>query len=283
MSEEMSRNRIAPPRHRRRARGLRRALGLLRLARAARLDAGPHPEDPLRARAVRASGPTSASGSPRSAAASTCCAATSASTASRRRRPRWASSSARSCSLTGPIWAKGTWGRWWTWDLRLTLTLLLYLIYVSYLLLRSFTEGSERAARFSAVFAILGLLVIPLNYFAIDLAGGRTRPPREPRAGQPRGRDGRALRARNAHRGRGLRAPPRETTRGRRAARDARPARGGSRAERSVSYAVATYALVIARCWPTWAGSRAAPGGSSASFGLARRQIAVDSRGSTGV
>src|SRR5262245_264396 len=76
--------------------------------------------------------------------------------------------------LTGPIWAKGTWGRWWTWDLRLTLTLLLYLVYVSYLLLRSFTEGSERAARFSAVFAILGLLVIPLNYFAIDLAGGRT-------------------------------------------------------------------------------------------------------------
>jgi heme exporter protein C len=76
--------------------------------------------------------------------------------------------------LTGPIWAKGTWGRWWTWDLRLTLTLLLYLVYVSYLLLRSFTEGSERAARFAAVYAIAGLAVIPLNYFAIDLAGGRT-------------------------------------------------------------------------------------------------------------
>ncbi len=76
--------------------------------------------------------------------------------------------------ITGPLWAKGTWGRWWTWDLRLTLTLLLYLIYVSYLLLRSFTEGSERAARFAAVYAIAGLAVIPLNYFAIDLAGGRT-------------------------------------------------------------------------------------------------------------
>jgi heme exporter protein C len=76
--------------------------------------------------------------------------------------------------LTGPVWAKGTWGRWWTWDLRLTLTLLLYLIYVSYLLLRAFTEGSERAARFAAVYAIVGLLVIPLNYWAIDLAGGRT-------------------------------------------------------------------------------------------------------------
>jgi heme exporter protein C len=76
--------------------------------------------------------------------------------------------------ITGPLWAKGTWGRWWTWDLRLTLTLLLYLIYVSYLLLRSFTEGNERAARFGAVYAIAGLAVIPLNYFAIDLAGGRT-------------------------------------------------------------------------------------------------------------
>lgn len=76
--------------------------------------------------------------------------------------------------LTGPLWAKGTWGRWWTWDLRLTLTLLLYLIYVAYLLLRSFTEGSERAARFAAVYAIVGIVVIPLNYFAIDLAGGRT-------------------------------------------------------------------------------------------------------------
>lgn len=76
--------------------------------------------------------------------------------------------------VTGPIWAKGTWGRWWTWDLRLTLTLLLYLVYVSYLLLRSFTEGSERAARFAAVYALAGLTVIPLNYFAIDLAGGRT-------------------------------------------------------------------------------------------------------------
>jgi heme exporter protein C len=76
--------------------------------------------------------------------------------------------------LSGPLWAKGTWGRWWTWDLRLTLTLLLYLVYVAYLLLRSFTEGSERSARFAAVYAIAGLLVIPLNYFAIDLAGGRT-------------------------------------------------------------------------------------------------------------
>lgn len=76
--------------------------------------------------------------------------------------------------LTGPLWAKGTWGQWWSWDLRLTLTLLLFLVYLSYLLLRSFTEGSERTARFAAVYGIAGLAVIPLNYFAVELAGGRT-------------------------------------------------------------------------------------------------------------
>lgn len=79
--------------------------------------------------------------------------------------------------LTGPIWAKGTWGRWWTWDLRLTLTLLLWFVYLAYLLLRSFSEGSDRAARFAAVYGIAGLAVIPLNYFAVKLAGGRSMHP----------------------------------------------------------------------------------------------------------
>jgi heme exporter protein C len=75
--------------------------------------------------------------------------------------------------VTGPIWARGTWGRWWSWDFRLTLTLLLWFVYLAYLLLRGFTEGSERAARFAAVYGIAGLAVIPLNYFAVELAGGR--------------------------------------------------------------------------------------------------------------
>ena len=75
--------------------------------------------------------------------------------------------------VTGPIWAKGTWGRWWSWDLRLVLTTLLWFFYLSYTLLRSFTEGNERTARFAAVYGMVGLAVIPLNYFAIELAGGR--------------------------------------------------------------------------------------------------------------
>lgn len=79
------------------------------------------------------------------------------------------------CTLTilsGPIWAKGTWGQWWVWDPRLTVTLLLWFVYLSYLLLRSFTDGSERTARFAAVYGLLGMLVVPLNYFAIELFGG---------------------------------------------------------------------------------------------------------------
>ena len=79
------------------------------------------------------------------------------------------------CSLniaTGPIWARGTWGHWWAWDPRLTLTLLLWFVYLAYLLLRAFTEGSERTARFAAVYGLLGALAIPLNYFAIRLFGG---------------------------------------------------------------------------------------------------------------
>lgn len=75
--------------------------------------------------------------------------------------------------LTATIWAKAAWGKWWSWDPRTTVTLVLYLTYLAYLLLRAFSEGSERAARFASVYGIAGLFVIPLNYFAIALAGGR--------------------------------------------------------------------------------------------------------------
>jgi len=76
--------------------------------------------------------------------------------------------------VTGPIWGKGTWGHWWTWDPRLTLTLLLWFVYLAYLLLRSFTEGSERTARFAALYGVAGTALIPLNYFVIELAEGRS-------------------------------------------------------------------------------------------------------------
>jgi heme exporter protein C len=79
--------------------------------------------------------------------------------------------------VTGPIWAKGTWGHWWSWDPRLTLTLLLWFVYASYLLLRGFTEGGARTARFAAVYGVLGTLLIPLNYFVIEIFQGRSMHP----------------------------------------------------------------------------------------------------------
>jgi len=68
--------------------------------------------------------------------------------------------------ITGPIWARPVWGIWWTWDLRLTLTLVLWLIYVSYLMLRRFSTSSQ-TPKLAAVVAILGALDVPLVYFSI--------------------------------------------------------------------------------------------------------------------
>jgi len=76
--------------------------------------------------------------------------------------------------VTGPIWAKGTWGRYWSWDPRLTVTLLLWFVYLAYLLLRSFSAGGERTARFAAVYGLVGVVLIPLNYYVIELFGGRS-------------------------------------------------------------------------------------------------------------
>jgi heme exporter protein C len=68
--------------------------------------------------------------------------------------------------VTGPIWARPVWGIWWTWDMRLTLTLVLWLIYVSYLVLRHFSSGSQTPV-IAAVLAIFGALDVPLVYFSI--------------------------------------------------------------------------------------------------------------------
>jgi heme exporter protein C len=68
--------------------------------------------------------------------------------------------------VTGPIWARPVWGIWWTWDIRLTSTLVLWLIYVSYLVLRRFSDTSQ-TPKLAAVLAIFGALDVPLVYFSI--------------------------------------------------------------------------------------------------------------------
>lgn len=69
--------------------------------------------------------------------------------------------------VTGPIWAHPVWGIWWTWDARLTLTLVLWLMYVGYLILRSMVEEPEKRALFGALFGIFAFLDVPLVYFSI--------------------------------------------------------------------------------------------------------------------
>src|SRR5881227_852624 len=68
--------------------------------------------------------------------------------------------------VTGPLWARPVWGIWWTWDARLTSTLLLWLIYLSYLMLRRFSTSSQTPV-LAAALAIFGALDVPLVYFSI--------------------------------------------------------------------------------------------------------------------
>ena len=68
--------------------------------------------------------------------------------------------------VTGPLWARPVWGIWWTWDIRLTSTLVLWLIYVSYLMLRRFSSSGQTPLM-AAVLAVFGALDVPLVYFSI--------------------------------------------------------------------------------------------------------------------
>jgi heme exporter protein C len=70
--------------------------------------------------------------------------------------------------VTGPLWARPVWGIWWTWDVRLTSTLVLWLIYVSYLMLRRFSTSGQTPV-LAATLAIFGALDVPLVYFSIRI------------------------------------------------------------------------------------------------------------------
>ena len=69
--------------------------------------------------------------------------------------------------LTGPLWGKIAWGTYWTWEPRLTLTLLLWFIYLGYFMVRSATENPEKGRRFAAVVGIVGALDIPLIHVSV--------------------------------------------------------------------------------------------------------------------
>jgi heme exporter protein C len=73
--------------------------------------------------------------------------------------------------VTGSIWAKISWGVWWTWSERqLTLFLVLFLFYCAYFMLRFSVEPGPRRANLSAVYALFGVVLIPVSFLAIRLA-----------------------------------------------------------------------------------------------------------------
>ncbi len=71
--------------------------------------------------------------------------------------------------VSGSIWARPSWGTWWTWDPRLTTATIVELVYAAYLMLRQGIEDPDRRARFGAVYAILGFLSVPMTFLSIRI------------------------------------------------------------------------------------------------------------------
>jgi len=69
--------------------------------------------------------------------------------------------------LTGIIWARPIWNTWWTWEPRLTTTMILWLIYVAYLMVRSYAPSQSKGAIYGAVVGILGFIDVPIVYYSV--------------------------------------------------------------------------------------------------------------------
>ena len=69
--------------------------------------------------------------------------------------------------VSGPLWAKVAWGVYWQWDPRLTMSLLLWVIFVGYFLVRSSVDDEERGRRLSAVVAIIGAVMVPFVHLSV--------------------------------------------------------------------------------------------------------------------
>ena len=70
--------------------------------------------------------------------------------------------------ITGPIWAKSAWGVWWTWDAKLTAALILWLVYLTYLMVRSFATSESQGATFAAVIGIVGFINVPVIFLTVQ-------------------------------------------------------------------------------------------------------------------
>ena len=70
--------------------------------------------------------------------------------------------------ITGPIWARPVWGTWWEWDARLTSSLVMWLTYVGYLLLRGLSTDPARTGRLAAVVGLIGFINVPIVHFSVQ-------------------------------------------------------------------------------------------------------------------
>lgn len=70
---------------------------------------------------------------------------------------------------TGPLWGKPVWNTWWTWDARLTFTLILFFLFLGYRALRGALQDPGERARFSAVVGIMGLVLVPFVHLTVYL------------------------------------------------------------------------------------------------------------------
>ena len=94
------------------------------------------------------------------------------------RKPRWDATAHAAAEvgvvfvslalLTGIIWARPVWGVWWTWEPRLTTTLILWLIYVAYLMLRAYVPNKSQGALYAAGLGIIGFVDVPIVYYSVQ-------------------------------------------------------------------------------------------------------------------
>jgi heme exporter protein C len=71
--------------------------------------------------------------------------------------------------VSGSLWARPVWNAWWTWDPRLTVSAIQWLLYLAYFMLRAGIEDPGRRARFSAVYGIIAFLTVPLSFLSIRI------------------------------------------------------------------------------------------------------------------
>ena len=95
--------------------------------------------------------------------------------------------------VTGPIWAKPAWGIWWTWEAKLTTTLVLWLLLAGCIMVRGYADSREQGARLASVLGVVAALDVPVIYKAVDWWRGQH--PQVFRSGGQGGLDPRMLRA----------------------------------------------------------------------------------------